>query len=57
MTFTRPSYLLPAEIPPAAGLELDDDLSELDVPFLLQLGQDACPEEHLGVPDPIGGWV
>ena len=50
-------YLLPSHVATAAGLELDDDLGELQISLLLQLSQYPGPEEHLGVSDAIGGRV
>ena len=49
--------LLSSKIAPAPRLEVDDDLSEFDVPLLLKLSQDASSEEHLGVTDTVGGGV
>ena len=37
---------LSAQVAMAVGLQGDDDLSQLDVPLLLQLGQDSSSEEH-----------
>ena len=48
---------LPAQVSPALGLQMDDDLSQLDVPLLLQLCQDSGSEEHLRVANTVGGRV
>ena len=54
MKFADLLNLLPAQVAPASGLELDDDLCEFQVSLLLQLGKHSCSEEHLGVTDPVG---
>lgn len=51
------SSLPPPEVATATGLQLDDDLGELEVPLLLQLGQDPRTEEHLGVSDAVRGRI
>ena len=53
----KTTILLSSEVSPAPGLEVDDDLSQLDVSLLLELGQDTGSEEHLGVSDTVGGRV
>lgn len=41
---------LPAsEVPPGSCLEGHDDVCDLQVPLLFQLGQDPCPEEDLAL--------
>lgn len=49
--------LLSSKVSPAPGLEVDDDLSELDVSLFLKLGQHSGSEEHLGVTNTVGGGV
>ena len=49
--------VLASKVASADGLEVDDDLGQLDVPLLLQLRQHACTEEHLRVPDTVRGRV
>lgn len=44
---------LSGQVAPAAGLEPDDDVSDLQVPLLLQVGQDAGPEEDLALADAV----
>lgn len=39
--------LLARQIPPADGLEVNNDVGDLQVPLLLQVGQDSGPEENL----------
>lgn len=50
-------HLLSAQVSTGHGLEVDDDLGELDVSFLFQLGQHASSEEHFGVSDTVRGGV
>ena len=45
--------LLAGHVTTAPGLEADDDLGDLHVALLLQVGQDSGPEEHLALPDPV----
>lgn len=47
------SSLLACNIAPASGLETDDDISDLQVPLLLQVGQDSSTEKHFTLADPI----
>ncbi len=49
--------ILPPQVSSADRLKVDDDLRELDVPFLLQLSQYPRTEEHFGVPDAVRGGV
>lgn len=44
---------LSGQVAPAAGLEADDDVSDLQVPFLLQVGQHAGPEEDFTLADAV----
>lgn len=44
---------LSGQVAPAAGLEPDDDVSDLQVPLLLQVGQHASPEEDLALADAV----
>lgn len=44
---------LPGQVAPAAGLEPDDDIGDLQVPLLLQVGQHAGPEEDLALADAV----
>ena len=44
---------LPGQVAPAAGLEPNDDVSDLQVPLLLQVGQHAGPEEDLALADAV----
>lgn len=44
---------LPGQVAPAAGLEADDDVRDLQVPLLLQVGQHAGPEEDLTLADAV----
>ena len=44
---------LPGQVAPAAGLEADDDVGDLQVPLLLQVGQHAGPEEDLALPNAV----
>ena len=37
------------QVAPAAGLEANDDIRDLQVPVLLQVGQHAGPEEDLAL--------
>ena len=39
----------PGQVAPAAGLEADDDICDLQVLLLLQVGQHASPEEDLAL--------
>ena len=39
----------PGQVAPAAGLEANDDIRDLQVPVLLQVGQHAGPEEDLAL--------
>ena len=39
----------PGQVAPAAGLEADDDIRDLQVPLLLQAGQHAVPKEDLAL--------
>ena len=39
----------PGQVAPAAGLEADDDIHDLQVPLLLQVGQHAGLEENLAL--------
>ncbi len=57
VSYSKQLYLLSAEIATTACLETDNDLSELDVPLLLQLSQHTSTEEHLRVPNTIRGRV
>lgn len=41
------------QISSAPGLEADDDVGDLHVPLLLQLGQDAGSEEHFALTDAV----
>ena len=51
---TGPSKdLLPGQVASAAGLEPDDDVGDLQVPLLLQVGQHAGPEEDLTLADAV----
>ena len=45
--------VLASHVATAPGLEVDDDVGDLDVPLLLQVGQHSGPEEHLALPDPV----
>lgn len=44
---------LPGQVAPAAGLEADDDVSDLQVPFLFQVGQNASPEEDFALTNAV----
>lgn len=44
---------LPGQVAPAAGLEPDNDVCDLQVPLLLQVGQHAGPEEDLALADAV----
>lgn len=44
---------LSGQVAPAAGLEADDDVRDLQVPFLLQVSQHAGPEEDLALADAV----
>jgi hypothetical protein len=46
------SSLLAGHVSTTPGLEADDDVSDLNVPLLLQVGQDASPEKHLTLANP-----
>lgn len=43
--------LLACQIPPTDGLEVNDDVSDLQVPLFFQVGQDSSPEEDLTLAD------
>lgn len=43
--------LLACQIPSTDGLEVNDDVSDLQVPLFLQVGQDSSPEEDLTLAD------
>ncbi len=43
--------LLARQISPTDGLEVNDDVSDLQVPLFLQVGQDSSPEEDLTLAD------
>ena len=43
----------PGQVAPAAGLEADDDVRDLQVPLLLQVGQHTAWEEHLALADVV----
>ena len=45
-------HSLPGKVSTAHGLEGDDDVGDLEVPLLLQVGQDPGPEEDLTLADP-----
>ena len=53
----KKEVLLSSKIAPAPRLEVDDNLCELDVSLLLELGQDTGSKEHLGVTDTVRGGV
>ena len=42
---------LACQVSPADSLEVDDDVSDLQVSLLLQVGQDSGPEEDLTLAD------
>ena len=44
---------LPSQVAPAAGLEADDDIRDLQVPLFLQVGQHTGPEEDLALADAV----
>ena len=44
---------LSGQVAPAAGLEADDDVRDLQVPLLLQVSQHAGPEEDLALADAV----
>lgn len=48
-----PCNVLPGQVAPAAGLEANDDISDLQVPLFLQVGKHSCPEEHFALADAI----
>lgn len=43
--------LLACQIPPTDSLEVNDDISDLQVPLFFQVGQDSSPEEDLTLAD------
>ena len=43
----------PGQVAPAAGLEADDDVRDLQVPLLLQVGQHTAWEEDLALADAV----
>lgn len=43
--------LLACQIPSTDGLEENDDVSDLQVPLFLQVGQDSSPKEDLTLTD------
>lgn len=43
--------LLACQISPTDGLEVNDDVGDLQVPLFLQVGQDSSPEEDLTLTD------
>lgn len=45
--------LLPGQVAATHGLESHDDISDLQVPFLLQVCQDPRPEEDFALPDSV----
>lgn len=45
--------LLPGQVAATHGLESHDDISDLQVPFLLQVCQDPGPEEDFALPDSV----
>ena len=45
-------HSLAGQVSAAHGLEGDDDVGDLEVPLLLQMGQDPGPEEDLTLADP-----
>lgn len=45
--------LLAGQVASGLSLEGDDDHGQFDVSLLLQLGQDARPEEHLALADAV----
>lgn len=45
--------VLASHVATAPGLEVDDDVGDLHVPLLLQVGQDSSAEEHLALADPV----
>lgn len=47
------AVVLASHIATAPGLEVDDDVGDLQVPLLLQVGQDSGPEKHLALADPV----
>lgn len=49
--------ILAGHISSAPGLEADDDVSDLHVSLLLQVGQDAGSEEHFALTDAEQVWV
>lgn len=46
-------HSLPGQVAPAAGLEADDDVSDLQVSLLLQVGQYPSTEEHFALADAV----
>lgn len=56
-TFFQPvkwgEHSLPGQVAPAAGLEADDYVSDLQVSLLLQVGQYPSTEEHFALADAV----
>lgn len=46
-------FLLAGHVASAPRLETDDDVCDLHVPLLLQVGEDPCSEEHFTLADPV----
>ena len=44
--------LLAGHVSTTPGLEADDDVGDLNIPLLLQVGQDTGPEKHLTLANP-----
>ena len=47
----------PGDDPSAVSLEADDDVGELEISLLLQMGQDTRTEEDLALPQAVQGGV
>lgn len=48
-----PCSLLSGQVTPAAGLEANDDVGDLQVPLFLQVGEHSCPEEHFALANAV----
>lgn len=46
-------HSLSGDVATAPGLEADDDVGDLHITLLLQVGQDSGPEEHLALANPV----
>lgn len=53
----RDPHLLPGQVAAADGLEENNDVGNFQVPFFLQVGQNASSEKYLALSDSVQVWV